>query len=57
MLCGGFDLGTCLMMRCWGPGALAVVGPAGICLLISFAHVFGLFAVGSLSVLYLLFIS
>ena len=21
------------MMRCWGPGALAVVGPAGICLL------------------------
>ena len=29
----GIDLGTCLMMRCWGPGALAVVGPAGVCLL------------------------
>ena len=29
----GSDLGTCLLMAWWGPGALAVVRPTWICLL------------------------
>ena len=54
-LCGGYDLGTCLLMRWWGPGALAVARglPVGF-LLLRFSD---LFAVESLSLLCLLFIS
>ena len=33
MLCGGSGLGTYLLMRWWGPGALAVCRACRVCLL------------------------
>ena len=32
-LCGGSNLGACLLVGWWGPGALAVDGPTRVCLL------------------------
>ena len=54
----GPGLGTCLLMRWWGPGALAVCRarrglPVGFLLLLCSV----LFAVESLSLLYLLVVS
>ena len=58
MLCGGSGLETYLLMRWWGPGALAVCLarrglPVGFLLLSGLVW----FAVGSLSMLYLLVVS